>query len=110
MNFDSKDFGKRIRKLRQCVGLSREKLAAKVGYSDSTIESWEKGKRVPRLGDVLSLAKALSSSVSELIGESKNTVKLAEKEEMILKGLDVVDSSASRPILYSGIDEVISVC
>lgn len=44
---NSQDLGKLVRSLRDLLGLSQEKLAAKVGVTFSSVNRWENGHTKP---------------------------------------------------------------
>lgn len=51
--------GHRIKEARLAASVGREKLAAKVDVTASTILRWEVGESEPRISDVMRLADAL---------------------------------------------------
>ncbi|NLZ54316.1 MAG: helix-turn-helix domain-containing protein [Thermoanaerobacteraceae bacterium] len=61
---------KRIREMREKIGLNQEELAALVGVSKNTVWNWENGKREPRSTEINKLAEVLGVSVSYLMGET----------------------------------------
>ena len=61
-------FNKRLARLRKARGLSRKDVASKLGLPATTYRDWEYGVSIT--GEpYLQLAKILSVSVSELMGE-----------------------------------------
>ena len=48
-----KNFGERLRELRQKEGIKHYKLAEMLGVSRNSISSWEQGKQYPRSIDVI---------------------------------------------------------
>ncbi len=67
---DYTDLGKRIRKQRVLLGLTQEKLAAKVGVSTSFIGLVERGKRKASLETLVSLANVMDVSTDYLLSGS----------------------------------------
>ena len=63
-----KQFGTRIRVLRERAGLSQEALAAKAGIHRTYMGGVERGERNPCLKNILRLADALGVSAAELFG------------------------------------------
>lgn len=59
-------FPNRIREYRLQAGLSQKRLGAPVGKGRSMISSWERGRSLPSLTNVLKLARALSTLVESL--------------------------------------------
>ncbi|KYH31535.1 MAG: helix-turn-helix domain-containing protein [Moorella sp. (in: firmicutes)] len=65
--------GKRIKELREKIGLTQEELAERVQISRSALANYESGYREPK-GDILvRFAKALNTSTDFLLG---NEVKI----------------------------------
>jgi transcriptional regulator with XRE-family HTH domain len=60
---------KRIKTLREKFNLSQEKLAEKVGVQRNTVWRWENSKASP-MESLPALAKALSTSIAYLMGET----------------------------------------
>ena len=63
-----KQFGTRIRVLRERAGLSQEALAAKAGIHRTYMGGVERGERNPCLKNILRLADALGVPAAELFG------------------------------------------
>ena len=59
-----------IKKARKTKGLSQEELAAKLNVVRQTVSKWENGLSVPDSDLLISLAAALDTSVSALLGET----------------------------------------
>jgi putative transcriptional regulator len=59
-----------IKSIRRSKGLSQEELAVKLHVVRQTISKWEQGSSVPDSEMLISLAEALETSVSTLLGES----------------------------------------
>lgn len=59
-------FGRRVRTLRERIGLSQEQLADKAGIHRTYIGGVERGERNLGLKNVIRIAKALGVSVTEL--------------------------------------------
>ena len=66
-----KDFGDRIRSLRQKTGLSQEKFALKIGIDRTYYSSVENGKRNISLENIKRIADGLELSISELFKDFK---------------------------------------
>ena len=66
-----------ISMLRGVNGYSQEEVAEKIGVSRQAYAKWEKGKGLPDVAIVEELAKALGTSITELLtGELKENEKL----------------------------------
>ena len=78
-----------IKTIRNAKGLSQEELAIKLNVVRQTISKWEQGLSVPDSELLVSLANALDTSVSTLLGENITEQKedslkeIAEKLEII---------------------------
>ena len=62
----NKKLGKRVRKLREELGLSQEELGFKSGLHRTYISDIERGTKNPTIVTIDTLAKALEMSISEL--------------------------------------------
>ena len=60
-------FGKRLREIRERVGVSQEKLADLAGLHRTYVSSVERGKRNISLVNIEKLAQALDVSLGELM-------------------------------------------
>ena len=66
------EIGKLIRELRQEMGLTQEKFAAKLGVTFPTINRWENGRSQPSplaMEKVVNLLEQMSNSPKELLRE-----------------------------------------
>ncbi len=63
------DLGKRIRKLRQGIGLSQEKFALKIGMDRTYFASVEAGKRNISIINIKKIADGLGVTLSALFKE-----------------------------------------
>jgi len=70
---------KTIKALRDKKGWTQLELATKIGVTPSTIYNWERGKFVPRVGQLRELAQVLGVRMDEidLIEEDADLKKLA---------------------------------
>ena len=71
--------GRNIREARRRAGLRTEALAGRVGYSASAIETYERGKIIPKLDVIEALAAALNVPPWELCGWDTPKPKLEPK-------------------------------
>lgn len=64
--------GKIIKELREKKKLTQKELAEEINVSDKTVSKWETGKGLPDVSIIEELAKALGTSITELLtGELK---------------------------------------
>lgn len=59
-----------IKAVRRSKGLSQEELAIKLNVVRQTVSKWERGLSVPDSEMLISLSKALGTTVSALLGET----------------------------------------
>lgn len=59
--------GKTIKELREKRRLTQKELAEKINVSDKTVSKWETGKGLPDVSVLEELAKALGTSITELL-------------------------------------------
>ncbi len=81
------EVGVQIKKYRNELGLSQEKLAEKVYVSRQTVSNWETGKNYPDIHSLLLLASLFGVSLDQLI---KGDVEIMQQEitEMEIKKLN----------------------
>lgn len=70
-----KQLGARIAELRKSAGITQVQLAETVGVSQQTVASWEVGRRGVPVATLPVLARALSVSIENLIGEKAAPAK-----------------------------------
>lgn len=68
---DDEKFPARLRKLRNCAGMSRSELAGKARIGTTTIQSYERGIVDPSAHALRCLADALGVSMDYLYGRGK---------------------------------------
>ena len=61
MEFSLKIFSKRVRDLRNDMGLTTTQLADAVGVKNATVSKWENALIVPKADSICSLAKVFNS-------------------------------------------------
>ena len=91
-----------IRAARQRAGYSRTELAEEIHLSKDAIAKYEQGKRIPALPELLSLATILHVELNDLLKPKKGD------DRMILEGLSIANSDAKDPIIYVGLEEIVS--
>ena len=64
--------GENVKRLRDALGLTQVELAARVGVSQSMIAMIERGKRIPSVHALVTLAQALEVSVDALLGAAED--------------------------------------
>jgi transcriptional regulator with XRE-family HTH domain len=88
-----KELGKRIRELREALGLSQIELARKVHKSSAAYIAFiESGERNISTMDLICLAKELGTTVADLVGEDGPEKKVQFKQALRNSGdLDAED-------------------
>jgi transcriptional regulator with XRE-family HTH domain len=77
-----KKIGKHIKEVRIKQGLSQEKLADMCGFSNTTLSSYENGRKNPSLDTVAIIAKKLKVSIEHLYyGDENSSFIEAEPDE-----------------------------
>lgn len=74
--FNPKNLSENIKKCRQQLGLTQEKLAEKLFVSGQAVSKWEAGQSVPDIENLCALADIFSCSVDCLIGSNTQNEKL----------------------------------
>lgn len=70
MNNDEIKFAERINELRLSRDMTMEELGNKLGKTKSTISTWEKGTRSPKMGELEDIADFFNVSITYLLGLS----------------------------------------
>ena len=63
------NIGNNIRRVRKEHGISQKELADKIGVSQSAVNQWEVGKRIPKVQTIFRLSKAIPCAPKELMSE-----------------------------------------
>ena len=64
---DADRVGRRVRRRRRAAGLSQDELAARAGISRQAVGALEAGRHLPRVDAALGLARALGTTVEDLL-------------------------------------------
>ena len=64
-----KQFGSRVRMMRQLLGLTQAELVKKIGVTNQAIATYEKGKREATYKNLIGLSRALNVTTDWLLGE-----------------------------------------
>ena len=83
------EFGERVRKHRQRLGLSQEDLGMKVRLSRTSITNIERGRQKILLHQLFSLADALEVTPQALLPETGSLVTRVAINEKLPKGLSI---------------------
>jgi transcriptional regulator with XRE-family HTH domain len=78
------ELGKRIKKFRTSKGITLQELAQKAGLTRGYLSKIERSKKAPPVSTLISIAKALKISISEIFGETEENnvrISLVKKKE-----------------------------
>ena len=103
-----KSIGKNIRKRRDKLGITQEKLAEKVDLSVSYMGAIERGEKLPKLKVFINIANALKVSSDELLSgvlDVGNQIIASELSEAI-SGLSKSDQIRIFNVLRTMIDNM----
>lgn len=78
-DFDSKDFGERLKNYRLHKGLSQENIAMALNKSKTTISRYEKGEILPDVKDISIICKELGIYEADLFGNEVNRTMQEDK-------------------------------
>lgn len=96
----------RLKELREKTGMSQYAFAAAFGVAQSTVGSWEAGKREPNFETTQRLADFFDVSVDYLLGRTDNPSPIGEKAAAALPAdMDYSDLSAEDQAYVRGIIE-----
>jgi transcriptional regulator with XRE-family HTH domain len=95
------EVGKKIRKLRETLGITQEEVAKALGVSKSTVSKWEKGERTPSLG--------ILERICELFQISVDTLFSPREPEMAFRSGQREESAKIRDILTFWLDRVVDI-
>ena len=92
-------FSEIVCELRAKKGLSREKLAKKIGVSPNVIAAWEEGTQYPDQEHLLLLARAFKVRISDLVNEDR---------ELMLKVIDGTETQET--VIMAGLSVLLVIC
>lgn len=88
------DVGQRIKEARKRAGLTQKGLATQIGVATGTIQQYELGKRQPRLEQLSKIARALGTTLYELVGDEYFSSHTREELVQMWKEVPFFDISA----------------
>ena len=74
---NAKELGSKIRLLRTNLNINQTLFAEKIGITQSTLSSYEKGNATPSIEVLLAIATEFHVSVDWLLGISKSEIKIS---------------------------------
>lgn len=88
-------FSDNLKKFRKLSGLSQEELAVKLSVVRQTVSKWENGLSVPDSQMLISIAKALDTTVNALLGE-ETAVEEENELKMIAAKLEILNEQIAK--------------
>ncbi len=85
------NFGKRLATLRKAKGLTQKVLGEMVGVSNRVIAYYEKETKYPPAHLISPLAKALSTTIEELLGVKGETLDFDTSNAALWRKLKIVE-------------------
>ena len=79
LTYKRSDLGQRIRDARRAAGLTATVAAAVAGVNCGQWSDWETGRREPKIGSLVAIAKTLQVSVDALLGCDFKSIPRANK-------------------------------
>jgi transcriptional regulator with XRE-family HTH domain len=70
----NQELGENVRKIRELKGFSQQNLADEIKVDQKTISRIEKGELSPKFETLVSISKALSISLSQLLSFNENMI------------------------------------
>lgn len=107
--------GDRLQAARERAGLTRQGLAEMIGASSTAVESWERGRRNPKVEVLPELATLLSVTVDYLVGtddlsqdiaSARRTIELAAGRDPLEELMTVWQAIKHRPDMQNFILEL----
>ena len=89
------NFAETLKKIRKEKKLSQDELAKRMHVSQAAVGSWELHNRMPRMGKLNRLAKALDTTVERLIGERQDQKLEIIKNELYVDGDKMIGLDAT---------------
>lgn len=77
--------GELVRKLRLDEGMTQDELAIRLGISQKTISSWERGRTQPNIEQLSSIAILFGKTIDEIAGTPKTNGKDISLQDMYKK-------------------------
>lgn len=106
-------FGKKLKILRQNVGMTRKELAKKLGITEISVGNYERGLREPSIEKLIVLSKLFDVTIEELVGyddshfQDKIKEKLRRNMSTVVilgNGFNVVETVDGEFVLGNGRD------
>jgi len=96
--------GKRLRSFREKKGSSTKVLSTKTGISSEQLEDFEKDSQVPRIADLIKIAKALEINVADIFRERhspKSYELIRTSEQLRVSPLTELTTAPVKDYLYT---------
>ena len=97
MNYNNKDLGKTIKKLRKLHNISQERLADKANLTQQHISRIEQGTNTPSIETLIKLSEALSVSIEVII--NTNNKGMDRRDLIILEKIKLLNEGNRNKVL-----------
>jgi transcriptional regulator with XRE-family HTH domain len=81
-------FSTNLKRKMEEAGKTRQDICAALGFSYYTVTDWVKGKKMPRMDKVETLANYFNCLISDLIEEKQPTSELSIRKKEFIKKIE----------------------
>lgn len=97
MNYNNKDLGKTIKKLRKLHNISQERLADKANLTQQHISRIEQGTNTPSIETLIKLSEALRVSIDVMVNTNDNVTN--RRDIIILEKIKILNENNKNKVL-----------
>lgn len=97
MNYNNKDLGKTIKKLRKLHNISQERLADKANLTQQHISRIEQGTNTPSIETLIKLSEALRVSIDVMVNTNDNVTN--RRDIIILEKIKILNDNNKNKVL-----------
>ena len=97
MNYNNKDVGKTIKKLRKLHNISQERLADKANLTQQHISRVEQGTNTPSIETLIKLSEALRVSIDVMVNTNDNVTN--RRDIIILEKIKILNENNKNKVL-----------
>ena len=93
------NIGENIRRRRKLLNITQTELSAKTGIKQTTISAIENEINKPAIETIILISVALDCTVSELIGQTSDQVKLSSADRQLLSLFSHLNSTGRQRLV-----------
>ena len=97
MNYNNKDLGKTIKKLRKLHNISQERLADKANLTQQHISRIEQGTNTPSIETLIKLSEALRVSIDVMVNTNDNVTN--RRDIIMLEKIKILNENNKNKVL-----------